>query len=298
MIADAAVGAAAREVAGGQLQTVAKRLRAVAATGDPRAVHDARRRLKKLRALLRLLREATGEACFARENIRLRDVGRHLSCCRDLQLCRQLLATGPRWLRRLPEVAVLGRELAATHAGPAPYAVAGEVLAAALADIEAARAGVAEWPVDGLRQDDLWRGWLRFYQRARRAMRAAVRQPVPERLHTWRKRVKDLWYGTLLLRDWRRDCRARVAGYKGLAVILGDEHDLHVVEGVLRARAGAVAEETWATLAARATRLATKAFELGGEVLGPKTAAVATELGGARRRGHRGRQGGARVAAA
>jgi len=47
------------------------------------AVHDARKRLKKARAALRLARPVLGERRFARDNERLRDAGRPLGAVRD-----------------------------------------------------------------------------------------------------------------------------------------------------------------------------------------------------------------------
>src|SRR4051794_31867359 len=49
-------------------------------------VHDARKRLKKARALLRLLREALGPRIYRRENACLRDAGRPLTEVRDAKV--------------------------------------------------------------------------------------------------------------------------------------------------------------------------------------------------------------------
>src|SRR6266702_6584666 len=46
-------------------------------------IHDARRRIKKARAALRLLRDALGKGAYTRENTALRDVARPLSQVRD-----------------------------------------------------------------------------------------------------------------------------------------------------------------------------------------------------------------------
>ncbi len=47
------------------------------------AVHETRKSLKRLRALLRLVRPAMGEAAFKQENAQLRDIGLSLSGERD-----------------------------------------------------------------------------------------------------------------------------------------------------------------------------------------------------------------------
>ena len=50
---------------------------------SPELVHSARKRLKMLRAVLRLVRPALDDATFDRENLALRDSGRLLSAQRD-----------------------------------------------------------------------------------------------------------------------------------------------------------------------------------------------------------------------
>src|SRR5438876_977921 len=46
-------------------------------------IHDARKRIKKARAALRLLRDVLGKGAYTRENAALRDVARPLSQVRD-----------------------------------------------------------------------------------------------------------------------------------------------------------------------------------------------------------------------
>jgi CHAD domain-containing protein len=50
------------------------------------AVHDARRSLKRLRAMLRLVRPALGETWFKQSNRQLADLGQRLSRSRDLDV--------------------------------------------------------------------------------------------------------------------------------------------------------------------------------------------------------------------
>ena len=54
--------------------------------GRDKLVHDARKRLKKLRALVRLVRDAIGSKTYRRENRALRDVGRAFSTARDAKV--------------------------------------------------------------------------------------------------------------------------------------------------------------------------------------------------------------------
>src|ERR1700682_1989981 len=56
------------------------------------AIHDARRCLKRVRALLRLIRPALEEALYRREAERLAGSGKLLSGARDLDVMRQTLS--------------------------------------------------------------------------------------------------------------------------------------------------------------------------------------------------------------
>lgn len=57
---------------------------------DPsEAVHDARKRFKKIRALLRLVRDQLGEDVYQSENACFRALGRRLSDVRDAQVRRR-----------------------------------------------------------------------------------------------------------------------------------------------------------------------------------------------------------------
>ena len=49
-------------------------------------IHDARKRIKRARAALRLLRDALGESVYQRENAALRDAARPLSEVRDAKI--------------------------------------------------------------------------------------------------------------------------------------------------------------------------------------------------------------------
>src|SRR6478609_6320449 len=56
---------------------------------DPEAIHDARKRIKKTRALLRLARPVMKRKAFRARNHALRDAGRALSAARDAEVLAQ-----------------------------------------------------------------------------------------------------------------------------------------------------------------------------------------------------------------
>jgi len=73
-------------------------------------------------------------------------------------------------------------------------------------------------------------GLRRVYARGRKRMRAARRDPSPENLHEWRKRVKDLWHATQVVREAQPAKLEKLSDRAhALADVLGDGHDLHVL---------------------------------------------------------------------
>ena len=210
---------------------------AVAALGrrdDPYAgIHDARKDIKKLRALLRLYRGALG-ADFARANRTLRDIGRSLAGSREAQAA---VETVDKLADRYPEQAEALRPLRerlmvrrdrwlATEAETPAQAAARELqaFAAGMRGLQPARGGFAA----------IGPGLRRTYRDARRAFAAARAEPAPERFHEWRKRVKDDWYHTRLLEPvWPAAMKARRKALKALSDLLGDDHDLVVLQDLL-----------------------------------------------------------------
>lgn len=220
-----------------------------------KAIHDARKRLKKTRALLRLVRPALGKAAYRRENDALRDAAAQLSATRDADV---LVATvdglAERAVGRLPAAdfaalrEALAAEAQAAHAGPPPAGVAPatgdapgdaptpalDATAAAVAqELRDAHARVAEWPLDGAGWETVVAGIARAYARGSEERRTAEHDPTVEHLHDWRKRVKDLWYHHRLLKPvWPAVVDAYGEEAHVLSEQLGDDHDL----AVLRAR--------------------------------------------------------------
>lgn len=227
----ASVRACARE----QLQGAVARLEQPG--DDPvTAIHDARKRLKKTRALLRLVRPALGKEAYRRENDALRAAAAQLSATRDADvLVATVDALAERAVGRLPaaDFAAL-RELLAAEAASEHRAEAGEDPAAAVAqELRVAHARVDDWPLDGAGWETVVAGIARAYARGSEERSAAEHDPTVEHLHDWRKRVKDLWYHHRLLKPvWPAIVEAYGEEAHVLSEQLGDDHDL----AVLRAR--------------------------------------------------------------
>jgi CHAD domain-containing protein len=195
------------------------------------AVHDARKDIKKARALLRLARADVPRAAYGEENATLRDIARSLSATREAaRLVETLAVVAERLVGRVGEleldalrVRVAQIAAAARPAGAGtggiPVEVAGQLAEAVT------RAGA----LDFSRCDTgtLVAGSVRAYARGVQALTVACEQTTAEHLHEWRKRAKDLWYQQRLLRDaWPEVLKAQADAADRLTKLLGDDHDL------------------------------------------------------------------------
>jgi CHAD domain-containing protein len=219
------VRACAREQLAGAIERLER------AEEDPvEAVHDARKHVKKLRALLRLVRPALGASAYRAENVALRDIARGLSATRDADvLVESVAALAKRFAGRLPATTFDGVREALAQAPDAPGDGAAE-RATALAELRAAAARVEDWPLEGAGWETVLAGIARSYRRGREAAAEAGEEPTVERLHEWRKRVKDLWYHERLLAPaWPAVIGAHGEEAHALSELLGEEHDLAVL---------------------------------------------------------------------
>jgi CHAD domain-containing protein len=203
------------------------------------AVHEARKDLKKLRALLRAARGELGESTFARENTCFRDAGRELAAARDSDV---MLDT----LKALDIPSGLGWDLRkAIQAHRARNGDGGRHAAAAgvVAILREARVRVDDWPLEHDSFGALRDGLERTYRRGRRDFKAVRSNPSVEGLHEWRKRVKELWYHHTLLRPlWPPVMQAVGDQAHELADRLGDDHDLAMLADWIREHTDADSE--------------------------------------------------------
>ena len=81
-------------VAGGLIQNALDGIRSPA-SDQAEDVHTVRVTIKRLRAMLRLIRPVISKTVFDRENARLRNAARRLSSAREAAVAREILATLP-----------------------------------------------------------------------------------------------------------------------------------------------------------------------------------------------------------
>ena len=258
----------------GRIDHAIDELRGKSDSAPEEAVHEARKDMKKLRALLRLARGEIGKQTFTRENVRFRDAARELSGTRDSDVMLETLAAlelpaGLGWdLRKLIQ-AERDRNGGGDRAAAARRAVA---------ILKEGRKRVGDWPFERDSFDALAGGLERTYRRGRRDFKAARSEPSVESLHEWRKRAKELWYHHTLLRElWPPVMNAVGDEAHELSDLLGDDHDLAVLAEWVRKHTQAE-PEFFEAVERRREELQARAFTLGALLYAEKPSAYVGRL--------------------
>src|SRR5205807_1138854 len=165
--------------------------------------HDARKRFKKIRAALRLWRDALRPKDYRRENLCFRDAARPLTEVRDAAV---LLEALDGLARAYPGEAPAGElDRARGFLTERRNATRRRVLQEGRALEDIAKAVGEAIPrlkalkVRGKGWDALEGGLRRVYRAGRKAFAAAREAPTVENLHEWRKQAKYLWHALEIL---------------------------------------------------------------------------------------------------
>ncbi len=201
------------------------------------AVHQARKHFKKTRALLRLIRDPLG-LVRTQENAHFRDLGRGLAPLRNADA---LIERFDQLTGHTPSTPILGSIRAALLAEREIIAEEHTDLETQIPEILArlreARERTSGWPTQNLDAKVIARGFARICRRGRKTMKTALAGRTIELFHEWRKRVKDQWYQTRLLQNVHpRMLHPRRKRLRRLAELLGEDHDLALLERKLRDR--------------------------------------------------------------
>jgi CHAD domain-containing protein len=202
---------------------------------DEEDVHEARKRFKETRAVLRLLEPTLGSRATA-VRLWLRDCGRRLMAARDAQSLLEAVdglrsrfsaEWGPRQFGKIRRGLEQRRSLQTieTH------------------ELEQIRKGldelhvrIASWPPVEESFASLSKGLQKTYSATRKAMKQALADRSVPSFHEWRKRTKECWYHAQLLENaWSDEHDSHVRHLHKLSGILGDHHDLAVLSDLLRA---------------------------------------------------------------
>lgn len=194
-------------------------------------IHEARKCLKRIRALLRLGREGLGEAVFRAENAQFRTIAAALAPARDAHVLAQtIVALGAESDGR--SAAALGRLKGIAPAASVPTAPTDAAAGRADADaaLEQAQRRFRRLKLSPDSFETLQRGFVRNYKRGLERRDIAYVEGTDEAFHEWRKCVQTLWrHLALLSRTWPALFEAHIEAARELSQILGDDHDLAIL---------------------------------------------------------------------
>ena len=228
-------------IALGRIENALDEIGGSGSDGFAESVHEARKDLKKVRGVLRLVRDEIGDEPYRRENERFRDAGRVLSGARDAEVKLETIDAlrehddeAPTKTALRPYIRALERErdeLASEDEERAALTVRVET------ELEAGLAALDDW----VPQTDGWQlvgeGLARSYRRGRSRFADSREDPSAENVHEWRKRAKDLWYHLRILTPvWPEVVGELSDQTHELTDLLGDHHDLEVLAEDARGR--------------------------------------------------------------
>ena len=201
-------------------------------------VHDARKRFKKVRAVLKLVRPAISPGAYRSGNDCFRDAGRPLTEVRDAKALVETLDDlakarpddVPKGPLRQARDALKARQDRVRKAVLEEQGAAGKVAAA----VEDARRRLKRLSMNEKGWSAFGRGLKQTYGRGLDAFATATEDPTTENLHEWRKRVKDFWHQLQLFRQARpRVLEGLADQVHHLADLLGDDHNLAVLRQLI-----------------------------------------------------------------
>lgn len=192
------------------------------------AIHNARKSFKKLRAVIRLVRDSLGASAYEQENECFRDAGRLLSDVRDAQVYVETLDKltdyyqdylTPQAFTEIRSALMVQR-----------YATTGGDLAEPMeqaADrLKQARDRIESWKISPNDWSGIASSLKRVYKHGYENFPHAYDQPTAENFHEWRKQVKYLWYHLRILQPlWPATIESATEQLKLLSEYLGDDHD-------------------------------------------------------------------------
>jgi hypothetical protein len=233
-------------------------------------IHEARKSVKKVRAILRLLADESKPGARRKDEKRLRHAGRSLALLRDadamIQTFDDLCRRHP---RLLPEhtSAIVRRHLAESKSCSTVKARQANVLARTARRLRSVERSTHDWRVPALHAHELAPAIGKAYRAGRKAMRETLERNRAADAHRWRRRAKTLWYQLRLVESLAPRVTTFVRDLKRLETLLGDDHNLHVLaaelDAIARSPLKAGIDKVIDAASADQERLRRRAFEVG-----------------------------------
>lgn len=239
---------------------------------EANAIHAVRKRSKRLRALIKLVRDDFPD--YAKENAAIRNAAQGLSHLRDADVLGETLedVAGQEVAIDAGDLDEFRRLLGARADRVKAEVDKGKALADFRSEFQAVRGRLGRWRFERGEFGLIRKGFAKTYRRARRDMRAVAKGGTAEESHDWRKMVKAHFYHLCLLREVAPNL---LSGQRDLAnemgEVLGKQHDMSVFRAALEEDASlrpmAACAPLLAALDKRERELGEEAMRMGSELL-------------------------------
>jgi CHAD domain-containing protein len=245
---------AVRRIVAEEMESAASQLDGNGEKKREEGIHEARKSVKKTRALLRLVAGELGDV-RGKENTRLRDAGRKLSELRDagaiVGTFDDLRAAYPKE-RGLAALETIRAGLVTRRDQAMDQAGIDARLQTMAKSLRGTTKRLKSWPLEKDGFAAIKDGLEASFRAGRRAMARARKRPRAENFHEWRKRAKDHWYHIRLIEPlWSDVMQAYEKSLKELETWLGDDHNLVVLREKLTSEPDLRADAKAAALAIR-----------------------------------------------
>jgi len=210
------------------------------------AIHETRRCLKRIRALLRMVRTQLAPSIYDRENLYLRNIGQRLAALRDAAIMQETLkslkkqTTDPlarsTWRELQKELATARTPLVQRQK---------KRMATTAAKLRTARTRAEKWELEFSDITVVQKGVQKVYRQGRRAMKRVLKEPTAENFHEWRKQVNHLRHQLQIVQTLKLGkVRASLEASKTLANLLGRKNDIAVLSRHLCRRKSTISKST------------------------------------------------------
>jgi CHAD domain-containing protein len=199
-------------------------------------IHESRKRIKKVRAVVALLEQA-GAKLPRKDRKRLKSAAQALSRLRD---SAAIVATLDRVRRQYPNElpqrtsGIFRRSLVWARDQKEAHAKRDGLVSEAAERLAKTRQSAKTWKSPSIRVAELVTIVAASYRRSREAMQHSRSTKQSATLHQWRKEVKTLWYQLRLAKPLISGLAPLIADLKRLETELGEHHNLVVLAATLR----------------------------------------------------------------
>jgi CHAD domain-containing protein len=253
------------------------------------AIHCARKDIKKVRAVLRLVRTQIRKKDYRRITELLREAADHLAAPRDAYVKARTLRNLMRHFKGQLAPGALRHvraELRSSHNEEVKRFAKQKTVKSVERLMRRVAKELDRLQVSGNGWKALCPGVKTAYSGGQRAYQTVLKGSSAESFHNWRKWAKDLWYQVCLLRPvWPEQMDATARELETLGEHLGDDHDLAVLQQAVEAKcAGAENTRELETLKAlideRQRELRGLALAIGSRFYAEKPSAFCDRLAG------------------